>query len=97
MKKGNSDVLLNFIVELGSVQPIEISHDNEPVLNAGVELNLHLRNKMGLRLVDQRSNKGRTATAERTIQTVRSQAKTILHDLEGRLQVKFGDKHIYIP
>ena len=95
--KNIADSLLTFIGELGYLQAVEVAHDNEPVLNAGVEQTKYLRNKVGLRLLDQRSknfHKGRTAIAERCIQTVRAQAKTIMHELQQRVEMKFEDKHI---
>ena len=96
--KGIADSLMTFIGELGHVQPGEVAHDNEPAVNAAVEQAKFLRNKVGLRLVDQKSknfHKGRTAIAERSIQTVRSQAKTITHDLQQRVEMTVGDKHVF--
>ena len=95
--KNIADSLLTFIGELGYLQAVEVAHDNEPVLNAGVEQTKYLRNKVGLRLLDQRSknfHKGRTAIAERCIQTVRAQAKTIMHELQQRVEMKFEDRRI---
>ena len=62
--KGSADSLVTFIGELGPLQTVEVAHDNEPVVNAGVEQAKMLRNKVGLRLIDQKSknfHKGRTA------------------------------------
>ena len=62
-----------------------------------------VRNKVGLRLIDQKSknfHKGRTAQvsrtaiAERSIRTVRAQAKTLMHDLQQRVEMSFEDKHV---
>ena len=95
--KGIADSLVTFIGELGYLQAVEVAHDNEAVVNAGVEQAKYLRNKVGLRLLDQRSknfHKGRTAIAERSIQTVRAQAKTIMHDLQQHVEMKFEDKRI---
>ena len=97
--KNIADSLVTFIGELGYLQAVEVkvAHDNEPVVNAGVEQAKYLRNKVGLRLIDQRSknfHKGRTAFAERPIQTVRAQAKTVMHDLQQRVEMKFEDKRI---
>ena len=79
--KSIAESLVTFIGELGHMQTVEVAHDNEPVVNAGVEEAKVLRNKVGLLLVGQKSrnfHKGRTAIAERSIQTVRPQAKTIM-------------------
>ena len=95
--KGIADSLVTFIGELGHVQTVEVAHDNEPVVSASVEQAKMLRNKVGLPLIDQKSknfHKGRTAIAERSIQTVRAQAKTIMHDLQERLEISVGDKHV---
>ncbi len=95
--KGIADSLVTFIDELGHLQRVEVAHDNEPVVNAGVEQAKILRNKVGLRLIDPKSknfHKGRTAIAERSIQTVRAQAKTIMHDLQQRLEISVGVQHV---
>ena len=95
--KGIADSLMTFIGELGHLQAVEVAHDNEPVVNAGVEQARVVRNKVGLRLIDQTSknfHKGRTAIAERSIQTVRAQAKTLMHDLQQRVEMSFEDKHV---
>ena len=95
--KNISESLVTFIGELGHMQAVEVAHDNEPVVNAAVEQARVLRNKIGLLLIDQKSrnfHKGRTAIAERSIQTIRSQAKTIMHDLQQRLEMSVGDKHV---
>ena len=95
--KGIADSLVTFIGELGHLQTVEVAHDNEPAMNAGVEHAKMLRNKVGLRLSDQKSknfHKGRTAIAERSIQTVRAQAKTIMHDLQQHLEISVGVKHV---
>ena len=72
-----------------------MAHDNEPVVNAGVEQAKILRNKVGLRLIDQKSknfHKGRTAIAERSIQAVRAQAKTVMHDSQQRLEISVNPR-----
>ena len=95
--KGIAESLATFVGELRHMQTVEVAHDNEPVVNAGVEQAKVLRNKIGLLFIDQKSknfHKGRTAIAERSIQTVRSQAKTIKEDLQQRLEMKVGDKHV---
>ena len=95
--KNIAEILASFIGELGYVETIEIAHDNEPTINAAVYQTRLMRNQSGLKLVDQRSknfDKGRTSMAERAIQTVRCQSKTLVHALENQVTMKFDDKHI---
>ena len=80
--KNMSESLSAFIGELGYIETIEVAHDNEPTINAAVQQTQLLRNQSGLKLVDQRAknfDKGRTSMAERAIQTVRGQSKTLVH------------------
>ena len=95
--KNIAEILASFIGELGYVETVEIAHDNEPTINAAVYQTRLMRNQSGLKLVDQRSknfDKGRTSMAERAIQTVRCQSKTLVHALEDQVKMKFDDKHI---
>ena len=74
-----------------------MSCDNENVLVAGVNQAKALRNKVGASMIPQfgkNYSKGRTAMAERAIQTVRNQAKTLIHCVEDFAKVKFDDKHV---
>ena len=94
--KNVSDSLVNFIGELGYMQTVEVAHDNEPVVNSAVQQAKLVRNQVGLKLVDQKSkniDKGRTSMAERAIQTLRAQSKTLVHALEEEVKVQFEDKH----
>ena len=94
--KNIADSSMTFIGELGYLQTVEVAHDNEPVVNAGVQQAMTLRNQVGLKMIDQRSknfDKVRTSMAERAIQTLRAQSKTLVHDLEHRNKIKFEDKH----
>ena len=95
--KNISEIPSAFIGELGYMETIEVAHDNEPTINAAVYQTRIMRNQSGLKLVDQRSknyDKGRTSMAERAIQTVRCQSKTLVHALEEQVKMKFEDKHI---
>ena len=89
--------IINFLGLLGYFQQVEISCDSENVLVAGVNQAKILRNKVGATLIPQfgkNYSKGRTAMAERAIQTVRNQGKTLIHCLEDFAKVKLPDKHV---
>ena len=95
--KNVCDSLTGFIGELGYMQTVTVSHDNEPVVNSAVHQAKLARNQIGLKLFDQQAknfDKGRTSMAERAIQTLRAQAKTLIHALESQVKVKFEDKHV---
>ena len=95
--KNICDSLNGFIGELGYMQTVTVAHDNEPVVNSAVQQAKLARNQIGLKLVDQQAknfDKGRTSMAERAIQTLRAQAKTLIHALESQVKVKFEDKHV---
>ena len=95
--KNVCDSLVGFIGEMGYMQTITVAHDNEPVVNSAVQQAKLVRNHVGLKLVDQQAknfDKGRTAMAERSIQTLRAQSKTLIHALEEQVKVKFDDKHV---
>ena len=89
--------IINFLGLLGYFQQVEVSCDNENVLVAGAKQAQILRNKVGATLIPQFGkdySKGRTAMAERAIQTVRNQGKTLIHCLEDFAKVKLPDKHV---
>lgn len=89
--------IINFLGLLGYFQQVEVSCDNENVLVAGVNHAKTLRNKVGATLIPQfgkNYSKGRTAMAERAIQTVRNQGKTLIHCLEDFAKVKLPEKHV---
>ena len=76
-----ADSSMGFIDELGYLQTVEVARDNEPVVNAGMQQAMTLRNQVGLKMIDQRSkklDKGRTSMAERAIQTLSAQSKTLI-------------------
>ena len=88
--------IINFLWLLGYFGQVEVSCDNENVSVAGVNQAKALRNKVGATLVPQfgeNYSKGRTAMAERAIQTVRNQAKTFIHCMEDFAKVKLDEKH----
>ena len=75
-----SESLSALIGELGYMETIEIAHDNGPTINSAVQQTQLLRNQSRLKLLDQRAknyDKGRTSMAERAVQTVRCQSKTL--------------------
>ncbi len=83
-----------FLGILGYFRKIEIASDNEPVIVSGIKQAQILRAKSGLETIVQQSksfDKGRTAVAERAIQTVRSQARTLVNYVER--ESKFPDAH----
>ena len=66
------------------------------LLRRGVEQAKVIREKSKLETTSQFNkayDKGRTAIAERTIQTVRNQAKTLISHLEENAKTKFADGH----
>ena len=72
--------IINFLGLFGYFQQVEVSCDNENVSVAGVNQAKVMRNKVGATLIPQfgkNYSKGRTAMAERAIQTVRNQGKTL--------------------
>ena len=89
--------IINFLGLLGYFQQVEVSCDNENVLVAGVNQAKVMRNKVGATLIPQfgkNYSKGRTAMAERAIQTVRNQGKTLIHCLEDFAKIKLPEKHV---
>ena len=85
-----------FLGILGYFRKIEIGSDNEPVIVSGIKQAQILRAKSGLETIVQQSksfDKGRTAVAERAIQTVRSQARTLVNNVEHQIESKFPDAH----
>ena len=100
MKTKSAKVVATSISELlgilGYFRKIEIVSDNEPVIVSGIKQAQILRAKSGLETIVQQSkafDKGRTAIAERAIQTVRSQARTLVNYVEHQVEAKFPDGH----
>ena len=91
-----AEAIVAFLGLLGYFEKVEIVCDNEPLLRRGVEQAKVIREKSKLETTSQFNkafDKGRTAIAERTIQTVRNQAKTLISHLEENSQSKFADGH----
>ena len=88
---------MNFLGLLGYFQQVEMSCDNENALVAGVNQAKALGNKVGATLIPQFGkdySKGCTAMVERASQTVRNQAKTLVHCMEEFGKVKLEEKHV---
>eukprot|EP00435_Cladocopium_sp_Y103_P037670 s676_g10.t1 len=89
-----------FLGELGYCDKAELAFDSEPVLAAGMRVAQSIRASQGLHTVLQPSqmyHKGRTALAERSIQTVRAQGKALMIHLEEKMKVKFAEEHPLRP
>ena len=85
-----------FLGMVGYFRKVEIVSDNEPVIVAGIKQAQMLRSRSGLETIVQQSksfDKGRTAIAERTIQTVRAQSRTFVNYVEHQIGAKFPDSH----
>ena len=79
-------ILARFLSNLSYFDVVEISYDNEPVLSAGVKMTQVVRANQGLPTVLQPGkmySKARTSLAERSIQTVRAQARKMLGGVLG--------------
>ena len=91
-----SEAVLSFLGTLGHLETVELVSDQEKVLMAGLELVKMTREKMGLNTIlttGKAFQKGRTAIAERAIQTVRAQQKTLSAHVRERAQVALPDDH----
>ncbi len=91
-----SDAISEFLGVLGYFRKVEIVSDNEPVIVSGIKQAQILRAKSGLETIVQQSksfDKGRTAVAERAIQSVRAQARTLVNYVEHQISAKFPDSH----
>ena len=91
-----ADAISEFLGVLGYFRKVEIVSDNEPVIISGVKQAQILRSRSGLETIVQQSksfDKGRTAVAERAIQTVRAQGRTLVNYVEHQISAKFSDSH----
>lgn len=91
-----AEAIVAFLGLLGHFDKMEIVCDNEPLLRRGVEQAKLIREKSKLETTSQFNkafDKGRTAIAERTIQTIRNQAKPLISHLEENAKMKFADGH----
>eukprot|EP00435_Cladocopium_sp_Y103_P043647 s2238_g12.t1 len=90
-------VLARFCSSLSLFDVLEVAFDNEPVLSAGVKMAQSIRAAQGLPLNPQPGklySKGRTSLAERSIQTVRSQAKCLIAFLEHKMALRIPESHV---
>lgn len=79
-------VVARFLGELGYFDRVELCYDNEPVLAAGMRVAQTIRSAQGLETILQPNkmyHKGRTALAERSIQSV-AVARKMPHDSRGK-------------
>ena len=86
----------SFLGELGYYDQVELAFDNEPVLPAGMRVAQTIRAAQGLQTTLQPGQlyaKGRTALAERSIQTVRAQGKCLMVHIQDKMKVKFPAEH----
>ena len=91
-----ADAISEFLGVLGYFRKVEIVSDNEPVIISGVKQAQILRSRSGLETIVQQSksfDKGRTAVAERAIQTVRAQGRTLVNYVEHQIAATFPDSH----
>ena len=91
-----ADAISEFLGVLGYFRKIEIASDNEPVVTSGIKQAQILRSKSGLETIVQQLkayDKGRTAVAERAIQTVRAQGRTLVSYVQQKISAKFADSH----
>lgn len=83
------EVLAEFLATVGHFEKVELAYDNEPILAAGARMAKQIRDNNGLETIlsaGKLYNKSRTSLAERTIQTVRAQCKTLVAHVEEREQ-----------
>ena len=91
-----ADALMQFMGVLGYGEKIEIVCDQERVLVAGMELVRATRTRLGLETlltISKAYDKSRTAIAERHVQTVRNQQKTLSLHLEEKIRATIPDGH----
>ena len=92
-----SEAVMNFIGNVGHLEKVELCCDQERVLVVGLELAKATRQKMSLgTIVSVRKafDKGRTAMAERAIQTIRNQQKTLSAYVQSRAGILIPDDHV---
>ena len=82
---------------LGYFDKVEIAYDSEPVLAAGVKMASTIRANNGMVTILQPGkfyDKARTALAERSIQTVRNQSKTLIKFIEEKANIAIPKEHV---
>eukprot|EP00435_Cladocopium_sp_Y103_P020525 s4238_g5.t1 len=90
-------ILARFFSSLSLFDVLEVAFDNEPVLSAGVKMAQSIRASQGLPMTPQpgkQYSKARTSLAERSIQTVRSQAKCLIAYLEYKMAIRIPETHV---
>ena len=90
------ECISHFLATLGYFDKVELAFDNEPVLAAGARFARTIRANNGMETALQPSklyDKGRTSVAERMIQLVRGQQKTLVCFVEEKLEAKFDVDH----
>ena len=91
------EAIAEFLATLGHYETVELAYDSEPVLAAGARMAKLIRSNNGLHTILQAGkfyDKARTSLAERCIQTVRAQAKTIIAHVQDRAQILFDESHV---
>ena len=91
------EAIAEFMATLGHYETVELAYDSEPVLAAGARMAKLIRSNNGLHTILQAGkfyDKARTSLAERCIQTVRAQAKTVIAHVQDRAQIIFDESHV---
>ncbi|CAK8995861.1 Retrovirus-related Pol polyprotein from transposon TNT 1-94 [Includes: Protease [Durusdinium trenchii] len=91
------EAIAEFLADLGHFETVELSYDNEPALAAGARMTKLIKSNNGLHTILQPGKfyeKARTALAERCIQTVRAQGKTLISHLQDRARVVLNEMHV---
>ena len=91
------EAISSFLGMLGYSDEVEIAFDQEPVLAAGARVAKAIRSNNGCQTLLQPGkpyDKSRTALAERSVQTVRGQQKTLMSFVEEQTKCSFGEEHV---
>ena len=98
--KGNprhlGETVVRFSLELNRYECTEYVSDGEPSTKAILEAFRFVRQNLGLSsiiTIAQPGDKGRTAIAERSIQTVRRQWATLVAMIEDKCEIKIPQNH----
>ena len=99
LKRRNAQTVGQALVKfIGEVRDgtVEIAHDNEPVLVAGVTFCKTARARAGLGTIvspNKAYDKSRTSIAERFVQTIRGIQKTLISQLEDHIEASVPEGH----
>ena len=91
------EAIANYLGVLGYFDKVEIAYDTKPVLAAGVKMASTIRANNGIVTILQPGkfyDKARTALAERSIQTVRNQSKTLIKFIEEKANIAIPKEHV---